>query len=220
MYYAQMGEDINLRKFFPDKQDGFYIDVGVWEHQIDSVTKHFYDSGWHGINIEPIPKLFEVMIPFRPRDINLQVAAGNVIATRRINYVHESGLSTFSDANAQLDFKGNRKVEQIYVSVLTLERICEMYLPMNQEIDFLKIDVEGAELEVIQGANFNRFRPKVLIVEATVPGTSGENAVIAPEVDVWDAILRKANYEYIDFDGLNRWYVDESWEGRPQVSKQ
>lgn len=220
MYYAQCGEDINLRKFFPDKQDGFYIDVGVWEHQVDSVTKHFYDVGWRGINIEPIPDLYNAIVPHRPRDINLQLAAGASNTTRVINYVHGSGLSTFVDDNAKLEHNAHRKVEKIYVQQLTLERICELFLPPRQRIDFLKIDVEGAEYHVLFGANFTRFRPKVILYEATVPGTSGKDAIMAPDVESCDALLRRAFYEYVDFDGLNKWYVDSSWEGRPGASKQ
>lgn len=222
MYHAQCAEDINLRKFFPEKHDGFYIDVGAWDANVDSVTKHFYDDGWRGINIEPIPEYHARVAMFRDRDINLQVALGAQNETRKLHYIHDSGLSTFNTANVDLPHNNNRQKQEIFVTTLTLERLCEKFLPIQQlgkhgvfYYDFLKVDVEGWEFQVFQGANFVKYRPRVIVVEATVPGTSGKGAIFAPDHVEWDALIKEANYEHAMFDGLNEWYVDTTWEGKP-----
>ena len=70
-----------------------------------------------------------------------------------------------------------------------------------EEIDFLKVDVEGAERDVLAGADWRRFRPKVVLVEAVAPGT------MAPSHAEWEPILLSNGYGFAFFDGLNRFYV-------------
>ena len=80
--YAQNFEDVMLHRALRDVKKGFYIDVGANDPVVDSVTKAFYDSGWRGINIEPVKEFYEKLQQDRPDDINLQLAAraskGNV----------------------------------------------------------------------------------------------------------------------------------------------
>ncbi|RLA51208.1 MAG: FkbM family methyltransferase, partial [Gammaproteobacteria bacterium] len=74
--YAQNYEDVMLRRTLKDVDKGFYIDVGANDPVIDSVTKSFYDTGWHGINIEPVGEWYEKLQQDRPNDTNLQLAVG------------------------------------------------------------------------------------------------------------------------------------------------
>jgi FkbM family methyltransferase len=203
MFYAQRGEDEKLRQLIGSKRQGFYIDVGAWDPTADSVTKHFYDDGWHGINIEPVPYYFDLLCNERPRDVNLQIAISNKRGRAEFAHIHGTGLSTFV-AEYRDKFAAGRGIDTLEVTVLTLAEVCEAYVPANQDIDFLKIDVEGSERHVIEGNDWTRFRPRVLCIEATEPGTEGATAI--PAWESWDHLVRDASYHFLVFDGLNRWY--------------
>jgi FkbM family methyltransferase len=201
MWYAQRGEDKKLREYFPDKHHGFYIDVGAWDPTLDSVTKHFYDDGWHGVNIEPVPYYWERLVAERQRDTNLNLAVGDFIGNRMFNYIHGTGLSTFHEGHAESGSRGRQR-EMIHTTVITLNRVFEHYVPANQFVDFLKIDVEGYEGEVLLGLDLSKHRPGVMCIEATAPNSD------TPAWDTWDHILIEAGYHFDEFDGLNRWYHD------------
>lgn len=205
MWYAQKGEDRKLRELLGERDPGFYIDVGAWEPTLDSVTKHFYDRGWHGINIEPVPFYHEKLVAERSRDINLLMAAGDANKKHQFAYIEGTGLSTFNEENIKLG-SDNRTVHRIPVLVRTLSVICAAHVPLGPNarpipIDFLKIDVEGYEREVILGMDFGYYRPKVLVIEATIPGTE------TPAWDTWDDLVLERGYEFLEFDSLNRWYL-------------
>ncbi|NLY09869.1 MAG: FkbM family methyltransferase [Tissierellia bacterium] len=198
--YAQNFEDIMLWRALKHIENGFYIDVGAGDPHQDSVTKAFYERGWRGINIEPIPQLYEKLVRERPRDINLQVAAGDKEKEIVIYELPDTGLSTLDLSIAERHEKerGYKKVERI-VKSQTLTQICkDIHL---SPIHFLKIDVEGAEKEVLEGTDFSIVRPWIILVESTIPNSRIEN------YSEWEPILLNANYEFVYFDGLNRFYV-------------
>ena len=80
--FAQSGEDVVLARAFRGRNEGLYVDLGANDPVVDSVTKHFYDRGWRGINVEPVPSAFEALVAQRPRDVNLNVAVGRTRETR------------------------------------------------------------------------------------------------------------------------------------------
>ena len=100
--YAQNREDVLLERVFADVENGFYIDVGAADPVLQSVTKHFYDRGWRGINVEPLPACFHRLQVTRPRDINLNMGLS---ACRGEMTFYElpscPGWSTFSSSRAQ-----------------------------------------------------------------------------------------------------------------------
>jgi FkbM family methyltransferase len=195
--YAQNFEDVMLARVFGDKRDGFYIDVGAWHPLLDSVTKHFYDLGWRGINIEPSPEYFALLKRDRRRDINCCLALGERAERRRYYRSLGAGLSTLSETC--LDAFEQTFVEDT-CDVVTLRQICERYV--RAEIDFLKIDAEGWELPVIRGGDWVSFRPKVVVVEATAPGRGA-----AGRWQDWEGILLDNGFFLCYFDGLNRFYL-------------
>ena len=87
--YAQNYEDVTLRRALRDVSSGFYVDVGANDPRVDSVTRAFYERGWHGINIEPVAHWHDRLQADRPRDINLRVAAGpvaEIVIPQRVPY--------------------------------------------------------------------------------------------------------------------------------------
>jgi FkbM family methyltransferase len=198
--YAQNLEDVMLSRVFAAKTDGFYVDVGAWDPDKDSVTKSFYEIGWSGINVEPGHHNWQRLVKTRTRDINLQVAVSDQEGQAKFLEVPGSGLSSLeAGVESTLDSYGLKGREKL-VTLTTLAKIFEQHC-QTQQVDFLKIDVEGHEDAVIKGMDWARFRPVVVLVEATIAET-GE-----PNWAQWEGILLQSNYRFAWFDGLNRFYV-------------
>lgn len=191
-----------LRRLFPNVGSGFYIDVGAGHPRQFSVTKHFYDRGWSGINIEPALRSFADLQKDRVRDVNLNFALSNSEGSALLyEFPPEyAGWATASAEEAERH-RTNDGVSYSERQVLftTLAAVCEKHV--TGQIDFLSIDVEGLEEQVLQGADFMRWRPRVCVIEATVPATT------IPTHDRWERLLLDADYRFAYFDGLNRFYV-------------
>ena len=199
--YAQNYEDVMLRRALAKVDRGFYIDVGAAEPYADSVTAAFYERGWRGINIEPMPGPFERLARARPQDVNLQVAVENRQTVARYFAVDGgNGISTGIPKLAEEYRDANWDISQVTVAVTTLRDICETYVG-EKPVHFLKIDVEGNEREVLASADFNTFRPWIILVEATEPNSQ------IPSHEGWEVLLLEAKYHFVYFDGLNRFYV-------------
>ena len=197
--YAQNIEDVMLWRALKHVENGFYIDVGANDPTVDSVTKVFYEHGWHGINIEPLPSHYTDLAEERPRDINLQCAAGAANGEIEVWECDVRGWATASaDVVAQHTANGHAGTfHKVPVSQLT--DICAQNV--SGEIHFLKIDVEGFEKSVIDGMDFSRFRPWILVIEATRPNSTEEIH------DEWEGEVLSAGYVLAYADGLNRFYV-------------
>lgn len=191
--YAQNHEDILLARAFPGRE-GFYIDVGANHPVFHSVTKLFADRGWQGINIEPSPPVFERLQLDRPGQVNLNVGVGDVDATLTFYETPTMhGWSTFRPELAEHYRRIGVPVAERTVPVQRLGRICADHAG-DRAIDFLKVDAEGFEWHVLMGADFARWRPRVVLVENAAP-------------ELWEAHLLGAGYIRAAFDGLNRFYV-------------
>lgn len=197
--FSQNFEDVMLWRALKKVENGFYIDVGAHDPVFGSVTKAFYDRGWRGINIEPTAGPFALLQSARQRDVNLQVGAGSCETEMDLYDVYPSGLATLCAGVANEYKNAGHEVVLRRVSIRTLESICREHV--KGEIHFLKIDVEGYEREVLLGAKFSTFRPWILVIEATHPNS--------PRVthNEWEDIVVSAGYEFVYFDGLNRFYV-------------
>jgi len=201
--YAQNFEDVLLNRVFKDKTKGFYLDVGAFHPTVDSVTKSFYNLGWSGINIEPIKECYNLFKQERSRDINLNIALSNLEGTIEFfQVVEQPGNSTLDKEIAdKIAQQKGLKLSRYTVPVKTLAEVCKEYV--DQKIDFLKIDVEGLEEEVVLGGNWERFRPTILVIETTFPGT---NVRCENNIPVF---LMGKGYQQVFFDGINDYYISE-----------
>jgi heptosyltransferase II len=203
--YAQNFEDVILRRALQDISNGFYVDVGAWEPVRDSVTAWFYETGWRGINIEPFPDYFAPLAAGRPEDINLPVVVGSG-GEREFFLLPETGLSSgVAGAGETLREFDLGEPTAITVPVMTLEQV--FALAEDRTIDFLKVDVEGMEPEVLASADFAAVRPRIVVVEATAPNTQ------VPMYEAWEPLLTAKDYAFVLFDGLNRFYLraEDAW---------
>lgn len=193
-------EDIILYHVLHDNTNIFFIDVGSNDPVLSSVTKLLYDKGAHGINIEPLKDLYCIALQERERDVNLCVGLGE--NPGRMNFYVQGELSTVVEENVSMQNCGMTQIE-----VTTLADVCAQYVEQGQEIAFLKVDVEGAEKSVLLGADFQVYRPWIIIMESTLSNT------MIPCYESWEYILLENNYHFVYSYGVNRYYVaDEKAE--------
>jgi FkbM family methyltransferase len=211
--YAQNFEDVMLWRALKHINQGFYIDVGAWSPDLDSVTYAFYERGWHGINIEPNPEFHTLLMEKRPLDINLKIALGDMPGSLSMNFLDNPGLSTLDDAIALQHQQAGWHAERQPVEVSTLAAVWAEYVPEGQEVHFLKVDVEGFEEAVLRGNQWQLHRPWVVVVEATLPMSQTES------YQGWEPILLNADYLFAYADGLNRFYVAKEHANLLEVFK-
>jgi FkbM family methyltransferase len=205
--YGGNAEDVVLMRAFADRRDGFFIDVGAGEPVSGSLTKNLVDRlGWRGVNLEPLPERFERLCAARPHDVTLGVAIGRAPGTATFFRIVPGpgmegggGLSTLDREVVRMHRTAGWGHEELQVEVVSLEAVLQEHAEPG--FDLLKVDVEGAEAAVLSSADLSFWRPRAIVVEATVPLTS------RPSHHPWEPAVLAAGYELALFDGLNRFYA-------------
>ena len=165
--YSNEGEDMVLAKFFFGQKNGFYVDIGAHHPSRFSNTRHFYDMGWKGINIDAQPGSMLLFNKERARDINLEIPVAEKEEDLVYYIFNEPALNGFSkEISEQRDgINAWKIVKEINLRTLPLSAILDRHLPPGQPIDFLTIDVEGLDLSVLKSNNWDKFRPSIVVVE-------------------------------------------------------
>lgn len=201
--YAQNHEDVVLWRALQHVTAGRYVDVGAADPVVDSVTCALYERGWRGVHVEPVPSFAAALRDARPEDDVVECGIGATAGTAVLSVVEGTGWSTFDDHAAALVRGRERDTIEIEVPIRTLDDVLDSLGLAGQEIHLLKVDVEGFEAAVIAGANLGRWRPWVLLIEATEPGSTRTTH------ETWEPMVLAAGYRFCLFDGLNRFYVHE-----------
>lgn len=200
--YAQRLEDTHLDQIFAGQSTGFYIDIGGGHPVADNVSFWFYLKGWRGLVVEPQRALADLYAHVRPRDTTVCALVGQTDGEAQFHIVDRfHGLSTTIEAHA--------RVAAEYGAGFTTERRPVHRLASLAKthgvgtVDFLKIDVEGAEADVLAGGDWAQCRPRVILIEAIAPVSMAESW------GAWEPALLANGYRFVLFDGLNRFYVAE-----------
>lgn len=165
--YSQDGEDMVLRRLLEGQARGFYVDVGAHHPFRFSNTFHFYRQGWSGINIDANPDAIPLFDLHRPDDINVCAGVGEADAELQFHRFSEGAFNTFDPALAasRLSIPGVQPLDRIAIKVSRLETLLDLYLPPGMVIDFLSIDTEGLDAAVIASNDWDRYRPRFVLVE-------------------------------------------------------
>ncbi|RYV51370.1 FkbM family methyltransferase [Pengzhenrongella frigida] len=200
--YAQTGEDVVLWRSLHPVQNGRYVEVGANHPSDMSITRSFYDRGWSGITVEPVPFFADLHRAERPRDTLVQAAVtSDDVASITLHEIPGTGLSTLMDDVSDRHGTSGWAHTDITVPATRLDALLDAHLDPADAIHFMVIDTEGAERKVIESIDLTVWRPWILVVEATAPlsktQTHGE----------WEQLVLDAGYEFCLFDGVSRFYV-------------
>jgi FkbM family methyltransferase len=201
--YSINREDVLLNRLFGQRDSGFFVDVGAAHPVLDSDTKAMYDRGWTGVCIEPNVSFYRELVAQRPRDRNFNVAVSDEPGTLTFYEVVGSGLSTCDPEAVRHAADRGFEILTHQVETRSLRAILEEVAP--PEIDLLKVDVEGFEFKVLLSNDWDRFRPRMVMTEATFPETPMRRP------DQITPFLAAKGYRHVYFDGLNDYYAEQGF---------
>lgn len=213
--FSQEGEDVLLMNLLGEKKKGFFVDVGAYHPFEYSNTYIFYNKGWRGINIDPNPLTIKLFNKYRPKDTNIETAVGSKHKSLTYYMFKDSAVNTIDENVSKNNIRlGYKLLEKRKVNVDTLEKILSKHNPKT--IDLMSIDVEGAELEVIRYNNWNKYRPKVLLIEIfnniSTKKIKREDMWVSPEQLIDNPIhkfLCKKGYRFVAKSTASAIYVDK-----------
>ena len=197
--YSLNFEDVILHRAFAGQERGFYVDVGAGHPRLANDTCALHERGWSGINVEPSEALIEAFREARPGDRNLCVALSDTAGELLFHEIPGTGLSTCDAGLAEAHAARGYDVQVRRVPVSTLARVLED--AGGPAVDLLKVDVEGMEEHVLAGNDWTRFRPRLVLVEATFPESPERRPTRIRE------FLEAQGYRHVLFDGLNDFYA-------------
>jgi FkbM family methyltransferase len=162
--YAMNNEDTAILNYFKDRKNGFYVDVGCY-HPIHRNNTHLlHTQNWSGVNIDTSKFSIDLFNFMRPKDLNYNCAISDKNENIKLFYQKElSQLSTIEKSQAESVFQGEIKEKEI--NAFTLDEILSRDKYKDSKIDLLDIDVEGADLKVLRGLSFDKFKPELVCVE-------------------------------------------------------
>ena len=157
-------EDTAVLNYFKDRKNGFYVDVGCY-HPIHRNNTHLlHKQNWSGINIDTSQFSIDLFNYMRPKDLNYNCAISDKNENIKLFYQKElSQLSTTEKGQAESVFQGNIKEKEM--QAFTLDEVLNRDRYKKSKIDFLDIDVEGADLKVLKGLSFDKFKPELICIE-------------------------------------------------------
>ncbi len=158
------GEDLIIEDLTKNIKNGFYVDAGCYHPLHLSNTYLLYKRSWNGINIDISEFSIKLFNYLRPNDVNINSAVSNT--EKEISFYYQKKLSQLSTIKKEISnerMQGNIKEKKI--KSLKLNSILNQSKFKNRQIDFLNIDVEGADFEVLKSLDFTIYEPKIICIE-------------------------------------------------------
>lgn len=204
--YAQEGEDLVAARLFKESEVGAYIDVGCNHPWRFSNTYYFYLKGWSGVCIDPLPGLSSIYAKKRPRDQFIEVGVSKYPSTLDYFMFNDSAINSFDQERSEkLDGLGDFKlINKVKVSTLPLKDILQKIVISDLPLKLMSIDVEGLDYEVLESNDWEKYRPKVLIIE--VAAVDIGSLVDHP---IYKFLVNK-NYSFYAKTGLSLIFIDDS----------
>ena len=163
-YYSFSGVDVVIGNIFRDKDRGLYIDVGC-QHPIKNNNTYILNKkGWKGINIDLDKDNIDLFNISRPNDENINIAISNKISEVELFFYHKKSPINTIDKKTS-NYQQAKVTEIKKVNTSTLDNVISKTKYKNSKFDFLSVDVEGHELQVLAGFDFNLYSPDVIVVE-------------------------------------------------------
>jgi|LakMenE01Jun11ns_1017448.scaffolds.fasta_scaffold9948728_5 FkbM family methyltransferase len=165
--FSKSGEDIQLKQLLKVNRKGVYVDIGCWDPVKASNSYYFHLRGWKGICIDPNPKMKELFEKKRKTDIfvNKAIGTNDEILTYYLLEDQYSSMNTLDYSFIQQHHLEDKIVEKKEVQTISLKSVLEQHISPGERIDFLDIDVEGFDLMVLASNDWEKFRPKVILIE-------------------------------------------------------
>ena len=162
--YSHWGVDLIITKLLNSKNKGIYIDVGCHHPFLNNHSYLLYKSGWEGINIDIDYNSIDMFNFFRKRDVNIQTAVTDHKGEVDLFFYHNRAAKNTISKEFGSDAKEQKKINSD-----TLNNIIENSKFKNSKIDFVSIDVEGNEMNVLKGFNLKKYKPKLILLEFILP---------------------------------------------------
>lgn len=208
-HYSQFGEDISINKIFSKNTTGFFVDVGCFHPKKNNNTYQLYKKGWRGINIDIDSIKIEAFDMIRAKDTNISCAVSNTEG--EVAYYSKGFYSLIN--SLEKSFTTNK---QGYIKKTTIAKkltnIINETKYKNKQIDFLSIDAEGHDLEVIKSLDFDQYNPKLIAIETYKPLLS---EVIKTEL--YQFLIEK-NYDLVAWCGLTLLMANKELQATLQIS--
>ena len=162
--FSSNSVDLIIGELFKNQEKGIYIDVGCNHPFIGNNTYKLFKKGWNGINIDLDYTFIDSFKFHRPKDDNIQIGVSDKSGEQEMYFHHErSAINTLENS------RGENAILKKNIKTSTLNDIIEKSNFKNKEIDYVSIDVEGFELNVLKGFNLKKYKPKALSIELIDP---------------------------------------------------
>ncbi len=200
---SQCGEDLIIESIIHNKVNGVYVDVGA-NHPIKfNNTFLFYKKGWRGINIKPNPERILLFKFFRRKDTNLNIGISKDNLVLDFYVFKESTLSTFDTNMAKKYQDMGHKLRQVkQIKTLSLKEVFDRNLG-GKEIDFMSIDTEGFDMQVLESNEWNLYRPRFIILETLEYRNDNSGNKLN---DIYDPYMKNLGYQKIADTHINTIY--------------
>ena len=192
--YSLFQEDLFIQNYFKNKSKGFYIDVGCYHPLDGNNTNLLHKKGWNGINLDINFYSIELFNFLRKKDVNIHSGISRKKDELTMYYRKEINmLNTLDEKIAKIHFRNGFKKKNVQVN--TLNFFISRYFKKLKKIDFLNIDVEGVELNVLKSLNFKQYKPQLICVE------------IHNSKNMYDT-----NYDYLKANDIYKYLINKKYK--------